>query len=166
MLHRVSLTPTQRAARDVRTKLLSLQPKPRPIPIQQQSPVTQSVPVTWVPIVPTERHPEPVEPRKVMMADIVAEVCRYYEQTRDALYSERKDAKLARARQVAMYFGRWTANRTTPEVGMMLGGRDHTTVLHGSRKIARLLQEGDKATVDDIDLLTARIMARVNSQPC
>ena len=37
---------------------------------------------------------------------------------------------------MAMYLLREDAHLSTPEIGRLLGGRDHTTVMHGAHKIA------------------------------
>lgn len=49
--------------------------------------------------------------------------------------SPRRNAKMVLARQVAMYIAKMTTSRSLPELGRLFGGRDHTTVLHGVRRI-------------------------------
>lgn len=66
----------------------------------------------------------------------IAEVCsaHYGVELADVL-SARRTARLARARQVTMFLARQMTPKSLPEIGRILGGRDHTTVLHGARKI-------------------------------
>jgi chromosomal replication initiation ATPase DnaA len=44
------------------------------------------------------------------------------------------------SRHVAMYLARSLTKKTTTEIGRCIGGRDHTTILHGSKKISRLVK--------------------------
>jgi chromosomal replication initiator protein len=56
------------------------------------------------------------------------------------LCSQRRTRSYARPRQVAMYcIRKLCPHMSYPAVGMMLGGRDHTTILHGFRKIEDLI---------------------------
>jgi chromosomal replication initiator protein len=45
---------------------------------------------------------------------------------------------IARPRQVAMYLAKQMTTRSLPEIGRRFGGRDHTTIMHGVRKIEEL----------------------------
>ncbi len=58
----------------------------------------------------------------------------------------------ARPRQVAMYLAKQLTNRSLPEIGRRFGGRDHTTVMHGVRRIEEL-KAIDSQIADDIELL-------------
>lgn len=59
---------------------------------------------------------------------------------------------LARARQVSMYLCRQLTDLSLPRIGMLFGGRDHTTVLHGVNTVHRLIQT-DKALFDSVTAL-------------
>ncbi len=61
---------------------------------------------------------------------------------------KRRDARTAGARQVAMYLMRNDGRETLPEIGRVLGGRDHTTILHGCNKIERRLKLEDQLKAD------------------
>ncbi len=67
---------------------------------------------------------------------ILDAVASYYELTPEALAGRRRDRKTALARQMAMYLIREQNHCPLSEIGKILGGRDHTTVLHGYEKIA------------------------------
>lgn len=66
-------------------------------------------------------------------------VCKEYGVTFNELVSQRRWAKLSFARQVAMYLCKKLTAKSLPEISRLFGNRDHTTVLHGVRKIERLL---------------------------
>ena len=77
----------------------------------------------------------------------------------DALTSKRRERQVAYARHLAMYLLRDLAHQSYAQIGRLLGGRDHTTVLHGYRRIAGLL-ETDADVRRDIMELRAAIAAR------
>ncbi len=54
------------------------------------------------------------------------------------MYSKRRPAHIARARQVAMYFAKELTQKSFPEIGDAFGGRDHTTVMHAVKRIAEI----------------------------
>lgn len=68
---------------------------------------------------------------------IVNAICRYYNLPQSDLMSGKRHRALATARQIAMYLLRHELNLSTPLIGKELGGKDHTTVMHGARKIER-----------------------------
>jgi len=56
------------------------------------------------------------------------------------MYSKRRPAHIARARQVAMYLSKELTQKSFPEIGEAFGGRDHTTVMHAVRRITEMRQ--------------------------
>lgn len=75
--------------------------------------------------------------------DIQRAVCRLYGMDPMDMISSRRQAKIVRPRQIAMYLARALTPKSYPEIGRRFGGRDHTTVLHAERKIAELIQRDD-----------------------
>lgn len=57
------------------------------------------------------------------------------------MYSKRRPANIARARQVAMYLAKEMTQKSFPEIGDAFGGRDHTTVMHAVKRVAELRQK-------------------------
>lgn len=66
------------------------------------------------------------------------------------LISHRHRAPLARMRHIVMYLSYHTTSMSMPEIARQLGDRDHTTILHGIRKMERLVQFDDRLS-DDIE---------------
>lgn len=64
---------------------------------------------------------------------------------------------IARARQIGCYLLRKHTHLSFPLIGERLGGRDHTTVLHGCRRVA-VQMESDDDLRDLVDRLTVRIL--------
>lgn len=87
--------------------------------------------------------------------DIQRAVANHYGFTRLELRSKRRTAAVARARQIAMYVVKSTTPMSYPQIGRHFGGRDHSTILHGVRKIEHLI-ESDSALKADVDAFRAQ----------
>ena len=83
-------------------------------------------------------------------------VCERFGVTRDELTGDRRSQNIVYPRQVAMYLSRELTDSSLPKIGKEFGGRDHTTVIHATSKIARLIRE-DRSVYNLIQELTARI---------
>ncbi|KKU87898.1 MAG: Chromosomal replication initiator protein DnaA [Candidatus Beckwithbacteria bacterium GW2011_GWC2_47_9] len=85
---------------------------------------------------------------RISPKQIISRVAEYYQIKPAALYGERRLKTVALARQVTMYLMRKEVQLPLEEVGRILGGRDHSTVLHGQEKIAKLLPQSEKLRFD------------------
>jgi chromosomal replication initiator protein len=74
----------------------------------------------------------------------------------EELCGERRTQSIVYPRQVAMYLSRELTDASLPKIGREFGGRDHTTVIHATSKIARLIRE-DRSVYNLVQELTARI---------
>lgn len=90
--------------------------------------------------------------------DVQRIVAKRYGFTRTDLLSERRTVPLAKARQIAMFVAKSVTTKSLPEIGRHFGGRDHTTILHGIRKIAGMV-EADERFRAEIDGLKAHFEA-------
>jgi chromosomal replication initiator protein len=72
-----------------------------------------------------------VQPQK-----IIELVAREWQTTVEALLGRDRSQKIAQPRQVAMYLLRKETDASLPQIGEVLGGRDHTTVMYAIHKIA------------------------------
>jgi chromosomal replication initiator protein len=79
-------------------------------------------------------------PEKVTIEQIIDRVCNHYRVSQDAIYSNSRSRTVSYPRQVAMYLARTETDASFPQIGMHLGNRDHTTILHGYEKINTLLE--------------------------
>jgi chromosomal replication initiator protein len=85
--------------------------------------------------------------------DLVAE---RFELTHDELCGDKRSQNIVYPRQVAMYLSRELTDSSLPKIGKEFGGRDHTTVIHATSKIARLIRE-DRSVYNLVQELTARV---------
>jgi chromosomal replication initiator protein len=74
----------------------------------------------------------------------------------DELCGDRRSQNIVYPRQVAMYLSRELTDASLPKIGREFGGRDHTTVIHATSKIARMIRE-DRSVYNLVQELTARI---------
>ena len=72
------------------------------------------------------------------------------------LLSKKRTSAVSHARQVAMYLAKELTQKSLPEIGVMFGGKDHTTVLYACRKISSS-RSTDKQLRNDLHLLEQRI---------
>ena len=75
-------------------------------------------------------------PKPVSSDAVVSAVAGYFAITEDAIVGRRRDKQTAMARHVAMYLLREEANMTATAIGRLLGGKDHSTVLHACSRIS------------------------------
>ena len=75
-------------------------------------------------------------------------VSKYYQMDVATLKGRKRDRKTARARQVAMFLLREETNMGATAIGRLLGGKDHSTVLHGCRTIESQQKVDDKLRLD------------------
>lgn len=78
-------------------------------------------------------------------ADLLNLVAKKFALTADELLSSSRKNEIAFARQIAAYLCRRKLGLSYPELGKLLGGKDHSTVMHGVKKIMALL-DSDKDT--------------------
>ena len=92
------------------------------------------------------------QPRSVTCEDVLNAVSAYYSVTVEDLVGPRRSRNITVPRQMIMYLSRLLTDTSLPKIGDMLGGRDHSTVLHGCAKIESLIQTAPpiKAAVADL----------------
>ncbi len=78
-----------------------------------------------------------VQNRQISVENIQKTVAEFYGIKVGDMYSKRRPANIARPRQIAMYLAKELTQKSLPEIGELFGGRDHTTVLHAVRKLAK-----------------------------
>jgi chromosomal replication initiator protein len=90
--------------------------------------------------------------RRVTVEEIQRKVSDHYNIRLSDMLGPKRLRSFARPRQIAMYLCKQLTSRSLPEIGRRFGGRDHTTVMHGVRRIEGLRNQ-DSQMSDDLDLL-------------
>jgi chromosomal replication initiator protein len=89
-------------------------------------------------------------------ARIIDEVSQYYKVSPEKLIAPGRGLKkIAQARQVAMYLLIYELSMSPTEVGRLLGGRDHSTVMHGAGKINGEINEDGQLRQDVLTIKEA-----------
>ena len=90
--------------------------------------------------------------RKVTVEEIQRKVADHYNIRLSDMIGPKRLRTIARPRQVAMYLSKQLTTRSLPEIGRRFGGRDHTTIMHGIRKVEELIV-ADSQLAEDMNLL-------------
>jgi chromosomal replication initiator protein len=94
-----------------------------------------------------------LQERLVSIENIQKTVADYFKLRVADLLSKRRSRSIARPRQIAMALAKELTSHSLPEIGDAFGGRDHTTVLHGCRRIASLREQEKRVDEDYMNLL-------------
>jgi chromosomal replication initiator protein len=86
--------------------------------------------------------------KQVTISNIQKTVAEYFKIRTSDLLSIKRSRTIARPRQIAMALAKELTNHSLPEIGEAFGGRDHTTVLYATRKVAEL-RETDLRVEED-----------------
>ncbi len=86
---------------------------------------------------------------------IIEEVSRYYRITSGDILGRSRTQKIALARQVGMYLLIYELELSPTQVGRLLGGRDHATVIHGAGKINGEINENGQLRQDVLTIKEA-----------
>jgi len=89
----------------------------------------------------------------VTLESIQKTVAEYFKVRVSDLLSKKRTRSIARPRQVAMALAKELTSHSLPEIGDAFGGRDHTTVLHATRKVAELRESDNRIEEDYRNLL-------------
>ncbi len=71
-------------------------------------------------------------------------VCAFYNLPIKLIKGEKRDKPIAQPRQIIMYLLKKNTGMTLEEIADFLGGRDHTTIMHGVKRVEGLLQNNDR----------------------
>ena len=91
---------------------------------------------------------------KVITAEFILDaVAKHYRVKISELLGKKRTRNIARPRQVAMSLTKDLTSLSLPAIGEAFGGRDHTTVMHGIKAVAKLRQEDPEVAQDYEKLL-------------
>ena len=85
----------------------------------------------------------PDKPREITPQLIIEVVTEHFNISMDQMISRSRSSDIARPRQIAMYLCKTMTDSSLDVIGSFLGGRDHSTIIHGIKKI------GDEYEVND-----------------
>jgi chromosomal replication initiator protein len=94
--------------------------------------------------------------RAITVEQVQAAVCEWFGMSQADLRGDKRPQSIAYPRHIAMYLCRELTDQSLPKIGAKFGGRDHSTVMHGVRRIGDLIRE-DRDVFNVVQELTARI---------
>lgn len=90
--------------------------------------------------------------RELTIDNILNTVAEYFGLRVDDLTGRRRTRTIVVPRQVGMYLARELTDLSFPQIGEKLGGRDHTTIMHGHDKIEELFDKDDELRQQVLDI--------------
>ena len=75
---------------------------------------------------------------------IIEHVAKFFNISKDDIYSEKRQSSISNARQIAMYLTRELTDSSLSIIGESFGGKNHTTVLHSIRKVEKQIETDAK----------------------
>jgi chromosomal replication initiator protein len=99
-----------------------------------------------------------IRPEKVV--EIVA---RNYRISVEEMLGRDRSHKVALPRQVAMYLLREEVNASLPQIGEVLGGRDHTTVMYAIEKISRETSDTGSKLRREVDIIRQQLYSQAGA---
>lgn len=98
----------------------------------------------------------PDKPQEITAQLIIDVVCEHFHITPEQMVSKSRSNEIARPRQIAMYLCKSMTDTSLDSIGSMLGGRDHSTVIHGIKKIEEEMNANEH-TVNLINTIKKKI---------
>lgn len=98
----------------------------------------------------------PDKPKEITAQLIIDVVCEHFHITPEQMVSKSRSNEIARPRQIAMYLCKSMTDTSLDSIGSMLGGRDHSTVIHGIKKIEEEMNANEH-TVNLINTIKKKI---------
>ena len=100
---------------------------------------------------------------EIKPADIITQVAKYFYLTFDDIVGRSRTKKIALARQIAMYLVRELTSMSLNDIGLVFGGKDHTTVMHAYTRINDEMQEKQEI-YNYVTELTLQLKQRSNDK--
>ena len=98
----------------------------------------------------------PDEKKEITPELIITIVAEHFHLTADDLKSTKRNSEIVAPRQIAMYLCNEMTSVGLKKIGVEMGNRDHSTVLHGSKKIAAELKKSESMK-NTIEILKKKI---------
>ncbi|GJD31462.1 Chromosomal replication initiator protein DnaA [Methylobacterium adhaesivum] len=91
------------------------------------------------------------------IAPVIRAVCHGTGMHVAAMKSERRTAPIVKSRQIAFYVSRRFTGRSLPQIGKAFGDRDHTTVLHGCKRVEAVVRKYGRPAEDTVEAWIAHL---------
>ena len=85
----------------------------------------------------------PDKPREITPQLIIEVVSEHYHISVDQMISKTRSSDVAKPRQIAMYLCKNMTESPLDTIGSLLGGRDHSTIIHGIKKVTEEYEKNE-----------------------
>jgi chromosomal replication initiator protein len=85
----------------------------------------------------------PDKPQEITLQLIVEIVCDHFQISMDQILSKSRTNEIAKPRMIAMYLAKNMTGASQDAIGSFLGGRDHSTVIHGIKRVEEEIQNNE-----------------------
>lgn len=94
----------------------------------------------------------PDKPREITPQLIIEVVTEHFNISMDQMVSKSRSSDIAKPRQIAMFLCNKMTDSSLDVIGSFLGGRDHSTIIHGIKKVKEEYETNDitKSLIDTI----------------
>jgi len=108
------------------------------------------------PVIDQSSMPEPPAPIYPSVSLIIDKVAEYFGVSVLDINAQRRHECIVIPRHISFYLAKTMTLKSLPEIGRAIGGRDHTTILNGVRKIERLV-ESDRELASDVAYIRSTV---------
>lgn len=120
-------------------------------------PIVETLPLEIVTKSLAGAAPPPLLIRKPSVELILRVGCQHFGLTRSEVIADRRTQPLVRWRQIMFYVAKVKTERSFPDIGRRMGGRDHTTVLYAVRTIEGMIESGDATIINHVNAVIAGV---------
>ncbi len=85
----------------------------------------------------------PDKPKEITPQLVIEIVAEHFNISTDQMISKNRSSEIAKPRQIAMYLCKNMTSAQLETIGALLGGRDHSTIIHGIKKITEEYQNDE-----------------------
>ncbi|EOS27343.1 chromosomal replication initiator protein DnaA [Lachnospiraceae bacterium 3-1] len=85
----------------------------------------------------------PDKPKEITPQLVIEIVAEHFNISTDQMISKNRSSEIAKPRQIAMYLCKNMTSAQLETIGALLGGRDHSTIIHGIKKITEEYQNNE-----------------------
>ena len=97
-----------------------------------------------------------IENKPITIDNIISKVCAHYDLDESVIHTKSRKREIVQIRQIAMYLAKKHTEISASKIGMLIGNRNHATVLHACKTVKDLI-EINKSFKSDIEEIEAAL---------
>ena len=97
-----------------------------------------------------------IENKPITIDNIISKVCAHYDLDESVIHTKSRKREIVQIRHIAMYLAKKHTEISASKIGMLIGNRDHATVLHACKTVKDLI-EINKSFKSDIEEIEAAL---------